>query len=277
MSECRCGKPTRDDAYVCDDCSTGLSRALGDIAWLDDELETTITRQRAATYDGSTSGTGDKPLPWHERAADARRTLHGLLVSWVRFCDEEDIRGIPQWQARDNLTSLARWMLHCVRGLSLHDIGPDAVDEITDAVAECERVVFWKRRSRTYLGPCGQKVTDEWDEVVTLACPGEVYAEENADVGTCDECGQGVTVAIRKADLNKQLDDRLCTAAEIARLSTYLGLDVPRDRVRKQVNTWHARKLVTPASKDHEGNPLFRYGAVRTLLYATYVTRRDAS
>lgn len=277
MSECRCGKPTRDDAYVCDDCAANLSRALGDVAWLDDELETTITRQRAATYDGNGSSTGDKPLPWHERAADARRTLHGLLVSWVRFCDEEDIRGIPQWQARDNLTSLARWLLHCVRGLSLHDIGPDVVDEITDAVAECERVVFWKRRSRTYLGPCGQTVLDEWDEVVTLACPGEVYAEENTDVGNCDECGQGVTVAIRKADLNKQLDDRLCTAAEIARLSTYLGLNVPRDRVRKQVNTWHARKLVTPASKDAEGNPLFRYGAVRTLLYATYVTRRDAS
>jgi hypothetical protein len=30
-SECRCGRPTRDDAYVCEDCGSSLARALGDV------------------------------------------------------------------------------------------------------------------------------------------------------------------------------------------------------------------------------------------------------
>lgn len=271
-NECACGKPT--DAYVCQTCAGALSRALGDCTWLEGELETTITRQRGAATGGGARGTNDS-LPWHERASQARRTLHALLVTWVRFCGEESVRHAPAWQARDNLTSLSRWLLNCVHGLTLHELGGDAVAEITDAVAECERIVFWKRKSRTYLGPCGQTVVDEDGEVLTLSCPGEVYADEGAQVGYCDECAQGVTVAIRKSDLDKRLDDRLCTAAEIARLATYLGLDVPRDRVRQQVNTWHKRKLVLPASKDADGSPLFRYGEVKVMLYATYATRAE--
>src|SRR5690606_6847539 len=82
---CRCGRPTRDDRSLCDACLEQLGIALGDCAWLDAEIEVTMTRQRAAaTSGGAPSAT--TPLPWHERAAESRRNLHALLVSWVRFC-----------------------------------------------------------------------------------------------------------------------------------------------------------------------------------------------
>jgi hypothetical protein len=274
VSECRCGRATRDEAYVCDTCAQSLARALGDVPWIGEELDVTLTRQRSAPITGG-APSAERGLPWHEKASEARRNLHGLLVSWVRFCDEEGVRGAPQWQATDSLPSLSRWLLNCVRGLTLHDIGPEAVDEITDAVADCERVVFWKRRARIYLGPCGQVVRDEDGIVMMDRCPGDVYAEELAPVGTCDECGQGVTVVVRKGELEKQLDDRLCTPAELARLAVILGLEVPRERVREKVNYWHRHKRIAQHGADENGHPMFRYGEVRTMLYTEF--RRDTA
>jgi hypothetical protein len=274
MSECRCGRPTRDEAYVCDTCAASLVRVLNEAPWLADELETSITRQRSAPITGS-APSATKGLPWHEKASEAERTLHGLLVSWVRFCTEEHVRGAPTWLAVDTVPSLARWLLPCVPGLTLLDIGPDAVDEITDAAAGCERVVFWKRRSRLYLGTCGRPVIDDEGVVSIEACPGEVYAEEGSPVGLCDDCGEGVTVVIRQAELNQRLDDRLCTAGELARLAVILGLDVPRDTVRKKVHYWHRHKRIEERGTDFEGSPMFRYGEVRSMLYLEF--RRDTA
>lgn len=267
--ECRCGRPTRDKAFVCETCQHALEKALGDIRWLDEELETTMTRQKSATIDGG-SPSAERGLPWHDKAADARRTLHSLLVLWVRFCGEEGVRGAPARQPRDTLGSLSAWLLNVTHGLTLLDIGSDAVDEITDAVAEAERIVFWKRKSRDYLGTCGQVVKDDDGEVISLSCPGEVYAEEGDQIGTCDDCGQGVTVVIRKADLNQQLDDRLFTAAEIARLATFLGLKQPREKVRTKVLYWHRREIIKQKMTDDKDHPMFRYGDVKALLYREF-------
>jgi hypothetical protein len=274
MSECRCGRPTRDEAYVCDTCANALSRSLGDVPWLDEELDITMTRQRSAPITGG-APSADRGLPWHDKAAECRRNLHALLVSWVRFCDEEEVRGKPTWEVQNNLPSLSRWMLNCVRGLTLHDIGPEVVDEITNAVAEAERIVFWKRRSRVYLGPCGHRVADENGVVVMEKCPGDVYADEGSPIGHCDECGEGVTVVIRKGDLERQLDDRLCTPAELARLCVILGLDAPRERVREKVNYWHRHKRIDQKGSDANGHPLFKYGEVRLMLYQAF--RRDTA
>lgn len=271
MSEttCRCGRPTRDDAWLCDGCVDSLERALSDCAWLDEELDTTISRQRSA---GQTGGarSAEKPLPFHEKAAEAKRTLHGLLASWVRFADEEGVRGKPNWYPQDNLVSMSRWLLHVTRGLAFHDIAPDAHDEITDAVRQCDRIVFWKRKQRTYLGTCAQTVRDEDGEVVNLSCGGEVYAEEGEPVGHCDECEQGVTVVVRQAELNRELHDRLFTAAELARVAVVLGLDVPRETVRRKVNHWREKKRIEQKGTADNGDPTFRYGDVRLMLYAEY-------
>lgn len=274
MSEptiCRaCERETRDEAYMCDSCHDHLARALGNMTWLDAALENTITRQKGATIGSGARGT-ETPLPWHEKASEARRTLHSLLVWWVQFCEAEKVRGLPRWEAADDLTSLGRWLLNCARGLTFHEEGTSALDEITDAVAQCERIVFWKKRSRSYLGQCGQTVTDEEGEVVTLSCEGDVYAEEDEQVGNCDDCGQGVTVVIRKAELEALLDDRLCTASDIARMAVFLGLDVPRDSVRKKVHYWHRHKRIIQRGTEPESeSPMFRYGEVKALLYGEF-------
>lgn len=266
--ECVCGKPTRDQATLCDDCRQQLERALGDVSWLDEELETTITKQRGAGGHGG-APSAERPLPWHERASVARRELHDLLVWWVRFCTEERVRGLADWQPDNRLVSLARWMLHATRGLSYHDDAADALDQITDAVAECERIIFWKRRSRMYLGKCEQVVRDEDDNVIVACCPGEVYADEGDAVGACEECSQGVTVVIRKAEIDQRLEAHLLTAAEAAEAATYLDLGVERERIRKRINQWHARGRIIPA-RSEDDVPRFRWRDLRILLYAEY-------
>lgn len=277
--ECRCGRPTRDNAYVCDECREGrLDHALGQVAWLDDQLDTSIAKTKAASLAGG-ARSAEAGLPWHEKAATARRALHSTLVWWVRFAQEESVRGVPNWQPTDRLPSLARWLLHVTRGMALRDIGPDMVDQITDAVAECERIIYWKRRFRVYLGTCGQRVEDEDGVILLEKCPGEVYADEGAAVGKCDSCDQGVTVVIRQAELNQALDDRLCSPAELARLAVILGLDAPRDEVRRKIVQWHRqnrieRRGTEPGTEDSERpTPLFRYGEVRPLLYAAFADR----
>ncbi|MGZ4520144.1 MAG: hypothetical protein ACXVGA_04290 [Mycobacteriaceae bacterium] len=272
--ECRCGRPTRDDAFLCDDCQGRFTTLLSNLGQLVDEVDVTITRQRGAATTGGPRSTSTS-LPWHEAAANARRNLHGLLASWVRLCDEDGIRG-PQIEfPADTVAAMASWLGTRVRGLALHDFGGDAMDEITDAAAECHRIIFWKRRSRTYLGPCrSTEFTDEdGQEVETDPCPGEVYAEEGEAVGYCDLCRQGATVVIKRAALENELDMYLATASEIARLATYLGLDVPRDVVRKRVLYWHRHKRIEQRSADAAGLPMFRYGEARGLLYADFAKR----
>lgn len=269
---CRCGKPTRDNRYVCDQCAAKLERALANVAFLAEELDTHIARQKAAALNGG-AASAEKGLPWHEKAGEARRDLHALLVSWVKFATEEHVRGAPDYQPADTLPSLAAWLLHVVDGLTLHDIGPEAADEITDAVAGCRRVVFYKRKHRVYLGMCGIPLEDEDGELVGEDCPGEVYADPDADVGYCDDCKRGHTVVIRRGELEKRLDDRLCTPAEIARLSTYLGLHVDRDMVRKRVHYWHQHKRITASSRADNGDPMFRYGEVRSMLYQEFASQ----
>lgn len=269
--ECRCGKPTRDSAYVCDGCGNLLARALGDVPWLAEQLDIAITKQRAAAT-GNGARSTETALPWHQKAAEAKRTLHGLLAMWCRFCSEEHITkaALPS----DTLPAMSLWLLECIHGLTLRDIGPEAVDEITDAVAECRRIVFYKRRTRVYIGPCeGRDAGDDEAGVIMEDCPGHVYAEEFDPVGYCDDCGRGYTVVIKKANLEKELADRLCPVAEIARFTTYLGLDVPRERVRRQIHSWVKRGRITAASHTPEGEPLYRYETVRVLLYAVFADK----
>jgi hypothetical protein len=271
---CRiCRTPARDHAYICDTCRHQLDIALGDTTWVAEELDVSITRQKGVNLNGGGGKSAETPLPWHDKASEARRHLHGILVAWVRFCRDEHVRGCPAWSPQDNPASMARFLLHCTHGLALTDIGPDAYEEITKAVADAKRIIFWKKRSRTYLGPCEKPVPNDEGEILVDKCPGEVYAEEDAPVGTCDICEQGHTVVIRQAELNDKLDGRLCTAAELARICVFLGLQAPRERVRDKVHYWYRHKRITPHGAAPNGDPMFRYGEVRAMLYTEFADK----
>lgn len=281
----RCERPTRDDAYICDHCVNELDRTLGDVPAAVEEILITITRQKGAATTG-TASSATKPLPWHDKAAEALRHLNATLVGWVRFCDAEQVRGRPTWFPREHpedrektLGECSRWLLHVTNGLALHDTANRAVEEITDAVAECWRIVFWKKRSRSYLGKCEQTIRDDDGGIILLNCQGEVYAEEGETLGVCEDCEQTLDVHQRKTEIDKRLDDHLCTASEAAGFATYLDLGIDRERMRKRINQWHSRERLLPArTEQHDDGSetaWFRWREIRELLVAEY--RRDSA
>ena len=225
MSECRCGRPTRDDAYGCEHCADELARALGDVPWLDEELEVTISRQKGVDYRKVGGGKGgqkaaERPLPPVWGASEARTHLRALLVSWALFCAAEDIRSSDPRadMPDDNLPALSRWLMWRVDGLMLHDIASEAVDEITSAVAHCHRLID-RPSDRQYLGTCD------------ICSSGRLFAKAGSEWAECEECGSKVNADTVRARLLGELDDRLCTAAEIAQEDGYLLIGYPANEI----------------------------------------------
>lgn len=266
---CDCGRPTRNAAYSCDDCGDALARALGEVPWLDDELETSTTRQQGIDYRRVGGGKGGKrdaerPSPVSWGPSEARAHLKALLVSWSLYCSAEGVRNSSPYDGmpEDNLPSLSRWLMWRVDGLLLHDIAPEAVDEITSAVAHCHRLID-RPADRQYLGDCEQP-----------DCSGRMHVRAGGEVARCDTCDTPVPADQIRTRLLAQLDDRLCTAAEIARLSTYLGLKADREQVRKRINQWAKRKVIT----EHKGvttEVTFQFGEVYAkLIKDEYAVRK---
>lgn len=250
-----------ETATMCTDCADDLGRALGDIAWLDEQLDITATKTSGVDYrtiGGSKGGKkpAERPLPVHWGASEARTHLHALLVSWVRLCAEDgvassDHRGtLPD----DNLIAMSRWLLWRVDGLARHNAGPDALEEIASAVAHCERVID-RHADRQYLGTCS-------------TCDlGSLYAAPGSGKATCDndECRTEHQADDIRTNMIAALHDSLMTAADIARTSTYLGLQINRERVLSRITTWANRKRI--GARGHiEGAPTYRFGDVYALL-----------
>jgi hypothetical protein len=292
QSVCRCGTPTRDGASVCEECLTVLYNLLtDDVPWLDEELDVSISGQRSVHFQpGHASASGSTDVLLNRRASAARRRLHRVLAQWVKFCLTHDVRNSapdhlrPPDTTRDQLRVMAEWLSWRVDGLAWWPEAYHARSGLEAAVNHAREVVLWKPPVRIFLGKCGLPISIE-DK--NLRCPGDVYAAEDAtaldDVGHCRTCGQAHLVAGMRAKLEAELDGRLCTAAEIARMMVYLGADGAserlRGRVRNRINQWHSRGVITPtpcAATREDGEPRYRYGDVKSRLAAEF-KREEAS
>jgi len=284
MTECeRCGRETRDDAFGCEDCADELARDLGETPWINTQLDISITRQHSSPgtmSSGSQRGAaliddlakildegkiGHLGTPWHETASRAKRNLHATLARWVTICDMERVRhqATTDRLPAGTIPAMSRWLMWRVDGLMLIEGGTGAVTDITRACGEARRIVLWKAPQKIYLAECGTP----WNGI---PCPGSVYATEGDDYGHCDECNTEHEVAQRRIDLAKKLDDHLCTAADLSRMAVYLGLQAKRETVRNKVNVWHKRGRITPKAHAPNGDPMFRYGEVRSMLAASF-------
>lgn len=253
--ECACGTPTRDHAYMCETCTDQLAIALGDVPAIVEELETTLTGAKAAAQ----SGPADKDaLHWNEKAGDLLRELRLELTGDVRICVKAHIRhssphpGLPA----NTPQAASRWLLWRVDGLAYTSHGPGMLSRLQGISRRTERLID-NTAPRQYLGTC-----------TAPDCGGAIYARQGEPTGRCDtrECRTEYDVEASRRNLEDALDGRLCTAAEIARLSTYLGLPVPRDTVRKRVHYWHRQGRIIPHTTSPDGTPMFTYGDVRHLL-----------
>lgn len=226
MNTCTCDKPTRDNAEVCDDCLDDFAKVLGDVTWLDAELDTTIAKLHAAGDAGSPSA--EKPLPIHIEASNRRETLRHELVMLVRFCVEEGVRasdpsaGLPE----NTIVAMSRWLLWRVDGLAFNDMSAEFMASITAAVVACQRIIDLPPE-RAYAGPCSE-------------CKKDLYHRRGAAEVTCSECGSRFDVGELWAWMTSQVRDQLVTAQEGAALLCKFDLETAQDTIRK----WRDRGLV---------------------------------
>lgn len=261
---CACGRPTRDNAYGCDDCADELSRFLGDATWLAEQLDTTITRQKGKHP--TAGGRSADAIVWHDKASKIQKGFRRYLRVVVRYCVATHVTHSSPYLGHPDTreampAEMAGWLLWRVDGLT-HKADFDALLRAALKLEEQTLRVIDAAPDLLYLGICGAQ--HELEE----PCDGAVYAIAGEDVGKCRVCRARYDTEARRTGLQQKLDDRLCTAAEIAHLATYLGIDAKRSTVRNLVNQWHKRKRITAAPG--VGDPRFRYGDIAPLLAATY-------
>lgn len=109
----------------------------------------------------------------------------------------------------------------------------------------------------TYVGPCQQD-----------NCHGELYVQEKHTGGRCPECGHDFTLVDQRAFLDREMDARLMTLAEIPRALNILGVKVPAGTVRR----WAAKPkdpkkdpLLKPAVDGDEDVRLYRLADAKVL------------
>jgi hypothetical protein len=261
---CACGRVTRDAAYGCEDCADELKRTLSDAPWHAEQLEITITKQRGKTPGGG--GPEGAALPWHAKGSETLHALRNHLVTAVKICVEEHMRQSSPYDGLpiDTIASMSEWLLWRVDGLMF---SPAFTEILADAL-RAESASYWvinRLPDWIFLGPCR----------FVPVCAGCVYSMPGDLVGKCRSCKTEHDALAMRETLQRRLDDRLCTAAEIAELATYLGIPAARDVVRKRVNQWHSRKVIEAAAYDRDAagkqtDPRFRYGDVAPRLAALY-------
>lgn len=238
----KCSRPAHDGWTLCDQHAWELETALGDIPALNEELNTTLSRQTASGQRHGARST-EKPLAFDAGASEATYVLRNTLVGWVRDLLPDPTPG-NDWPA-DRVDAMARWLLARIDQLRTHPAAEQLVDEIGAAVRECTRAID-RRAAMVYAGTC--------------ACGEGLYAAVGRANVACRGCGARHTVADCLEALRASLYDRLLSAAEIARMAAYLGDLLDRERVRKLIAKWEQRGVITAHGINHRGEPTYPFG-----------------
>lgn len=240
---CNCGQPTRDNQYVCDDDLSTLSVALGDLPALVEQLDITLQGARGIDYTALGGSPGsESPLPISYAAYEASTQLRQVLVTWVRFCTEEDVRhqspnrDLPA----DNLVAMSRWLMWRVDGLGFNDLGWDAVSEITRAVGKC-RMVIDRPEERQFDGPC--------------ECGRDLYSKPGSKVTKCKGCEREYGVEDMRKWMETELGGKLFTAREGSTLLGRMGLPT----AQKTIDSWHDRGRLIDHGSNADKPPRLLY------------------
>ena len=250
-------RPLPNNATICGACEETLSRALGDLDALLDDLDTALTRQARKRPTRGNSASDGPPLPYDERASEAARDLRTLLKDWVSLvaeglADEGRFVKLPMPATAKSLSS---WIMHHTRWIAQHDTAADAYSEIVGAVNNIRRTIDIAP-DMVYVGPCG-------NESEGVECTETLYAAEGSDAVRCRTCTTVHDIPARYAHAAAQADTIAQTAVTISRTLTLGGLPIETGRIR----LWAHRKLLHPAGTGPKGAPTYVVAHVTRLIH----------
>ena len=251
------GRELVNNATICATCEGNLSRALGDLDALLDDLDTALTRQ-ARKRPGRGNGASDgPPLPYDERASEAARDIRTLLKDWVSLVAEgiADEGRFVQLPMPATAKTLSSWLMHHTHWLAHHDTGPDAYSEIVAAVNNIRRTIDIAP-DLIYIGPCG-------GELEGIECVEVLYAVEGSETVRCKTCTSIWDIQERITYATAQAEHVTQTAVTISRALTLQGLPLETRRIR----VWAHRKLLHPAGTGPRGHPTYVVAHVARLIH----------
>lgn len=259
---CGCTRPTRAGYIICDTCRADLEQHLAEMAWLDEQLDVSLTRVKGIDYNRIGSRSTETPLPWNDRASRARHELKAELVGWFRLLWVEG-DPIPA----DRLVDIAAWLMLRLNDIAKREDAWVIWDQITRASLFARSVVFSKPAERHFIGPCEGAIDDE-GEITEDECTGEIFLVEGANVAECDVCLRAYDPDAAMRARDAKLADRLFTLVEIARLA-HRTFGQPEARVLNTAKAWQKKKLITAHSHVDEV-ARFRYQDVLERLARVY-------
>lgn len=235
----RCGRPV-EDATLCHRCTDHLERALAEVPWLTEQLEITVTRAKAQTFDGG-SRSAERPLPYHLKASEAATGLSAALrelAAALRVAGE--LATAPHAPI-----PLSRALLGELKAIRRNNYGP-TVDTITRTHRTAMRIID-RPAEKVYAGPC--------------ECGEDLYAKKAAAEVACRGCDRTYDVAEMQEWMKSQVADRLVTAREGAGLLS--RFDLPTEQ--KTIDKWHERNRVTVRGHNPRGRRMYLFADLLTL------------
>lgn len=261
MSVCsspHCEYPTMSDSFICKICQQQLSRDLGDIPALIDDLNTTLARMDKLGSSGGRRG-GESALPFKSPASEALYVIQHTVTGWVRVLHEDTGRHNHLIPGTDGFTVVgARWLLRYAHSIAMHPAAGEAVDEIASAVKKAYEVID-RAPDLLLAGQCGHE-----------GCVEFLYAKPESQWVTCRGCGAEHSVDERRAWMTAGASDlHLPAVMCLSWVKLLMGKTIPR-------GTWdgwvYKSGRIAAASADHLGTPLYRFGDVQ-IAAAEWVAR----
>lgn len=250
------GRELTPPATICPTCTGTIERALGDLDWLLDELDTTMTRQtRTRPARGNQTSEGP-PMPYNVRASETARDLRTLLKDWVSLvaeglADEGRFVALPTPATAKTLSS---WLLHHTGWLARHDTGPDAYTEIVGAVNNIRRTIDIAPDT-TYVGPC-------YSMVDGVECQETLYAVTGTTSVKCRSCGTDWDTQTRTLETLAHANTIAQDATTLSRSFALKGIALDTGRIK----TWTNRGHLTPAGTSHRGHRTYIVAHVARLV-----------
>lgn len=260
-----CGRPS--ETAMCGGCWAVLegrdirTPGLADVAWIADELGTTMSRMDkvGGASVGRVGGAGELPMPVNLKAGEQLRELRAYLAGWVgdlwetfgpheQRCagcqsywpvgeeGQHDIDGcqgdwvvdFAELRVDDEPVALSRWLMRHPTWIKTHTAAADLYDEVLAAIRKARRTVD-TTASRTYLGTCSNVVDTDRGPV---ECPETLYAMEGEREVRCRTCGTHHSLDDRRNTLLAAAEDKYLPTGELVGLVNSQGKRVTSSMIR---------------------------------------------
>lgn len=251
VAYCRCGRPTRDQAFVCDDCLDGLAQDLRALVPTDrdpglwHDLWSVIAGERGIDYralggakGGSVAlddaaepvGAVETGIELNEAATRRAAQIETLIEGMVRECRRLKVSdSAPRgWRPRTrDVPGAAQWLSWRVTAMANHRTLARFPGDLAKAV-DAARTTVMPLPGRQWLGACQ-----------VPGCNGNLYARRDETYAFCNGCGAAFLAKEMRDWLVGALEDQLCTATEIA--EAYTPEPAEQRRVVNRVTQWAHR------------------------------------